>query len=57
MPATHAYACWLGFTEATKRVVARLFKESHTAYAITIVQHSIRCARGNVDAGESGWEG
>lgn len=42
-PATHIYAAWEGFARGAMESVGKLFNESSTAHAITIVQRSFRC--------------
>jgi hypothetical protein len=47
-PATHIYAAWEGFARGAMEAVGKLFSESSTAHAITIVQRSFRCVWGSV---------
>ncbi len=41
-PATHIYCCWEGFARGDMEWIGKLFQESRTAYAVTIVQRSFR---------------
>jgi hypothetical protein len=38
-PATHVLACWQGFSQVDQKATGKLFCESSTVLAVTIVQH------------------